>query len=186
MYGASRVAFRFTGASSGEGSPPVAGSSAGASPAAGVSSCCSPCASSPAGSLGLGSAGRWRGFIGYVVPPRSTRRGLSVTISSCSALMRLTKGVLTAQRRAISRSDHCPHSSSCSSMSTARRLSALERRTPWSAFAPAECRMASRKLPWRTSQGTSAKAAAMALNRHPRTLSARRSHGVLGRRPAAD
>jgi hypothetical protein len=57
---------------------------------------------------------------------------------------------LTTHRRAISPFDHFDHSSSPSRRRTALRLSALDLRRPWVAFAPAECRIASRRVPERT------------------------------------
>jgi hypothetical protein len=56
-----------------------------------------------------------------------------------------TSGCATLQRFAISRSLQCAHSASCTSLSTARRLSSLVRGTPCAALAPHENSTASCK-----------------------------------------
>jgi hypothetical protein len=56
-----------------------------------------------------------------------------------------TSGCATLQRFAIFRSLQCAHSASCTSLSTARRLSSLVRGTPCAALAPHENSTASCK-----------------------------------------
>jgi hypothetical protein len=63
----------------------------------------------------------------------------------------VTVMVETLQRVPISTFDHCAHSGSRSSVIAAFRLSRLVRFRPWAEFAPTVYRIASRRVPARTS-----------------------------------
>jgi len=71
-------------------------------------------------------------FIVAVEPLRATSRsvGLSGNVARCVALTFCTKVCETLAAVAIHRSDFAPHSTSFSSVRTARRLSSLVRRRP--------------------------------------------------------